>query len=132
MSEIADIVLTIKAPELESKLGQFEVALYKIENILENIKEEVIKKDKNSYSKKLLTSIEELNRQSGRSTALAKAALYSEGTFVVYSLDEKNEWKKKFPDLEVKQLYELTGIDMKKPVVFDHFVTYHLLNDGGL
>lgn len=68
-------------------------------------------------------SMERNNRQTGRTTALAKACQEIGGIFVVHTEAMKGIIKKQFPGLEVKGMHEKHSlIGTTKPVILDHLV----------
>ena len=66
-------------------------------------------------------SLERNNRQTGRTTALAKACNEIGGIFVVHTENMKGIIKKQFPSLQVVSIGEKTAlIGTTKPIILDH------------
>lgn len=117
---IGEITIKIDSEKLDNKLDDLS---FKLSAIISRIQET----EEHSYLKELMRNMENLNRQSGRSTILATAANENNGIFVVCTSDEKRMWKKRFPNLEVRTTYELHGMNFTKPIILDHLVIYDLL-----
>ena len=68
-------------------------------------------------------SLERSNRQTGRTTAMAKACLEIDGIFVVHSEDMRKDIEKQFPGLQTATIgSKLSLIGTNKPVIIDHLV----------
>jgi len=75
-------------------------------------------------------SLEQHNRQTGRTTALAKACEEIGGIFIVSSEVMKIEMKKKYPKLTIGTIYDTNLlIGSSKPVILDHFAWKQVLID---
>ena len=74
-------------------------------------------------------ALEQHNRQTGRTTALAKACQEIGGIFVVASESMKDILKKKFPDLHISVLNPTELIGTNKPVILDHCTWRQILNN---
>lgn len=74
-------------------------------------------------------SFEEMNRQTGRTTALAKAAREIGAIFVCHCEVTARMMMKKFPGLDARSMSTKSLIGEDKPVILDHLVTYELLRD---
>lgn len=70
-----------------------------------------------------LLSMERNNRQTGRTTVLAKTCQEIGGIFVVHTEAMKKIIRQQFPNLEVKSMGEKHSlIGTNKPVILDHLV----------
>lgn len=73
-------------------------------------------------------SLERNNRQSGRTTVLAKTCLEIDGIFVVHSEDMKRIIEKQYPGLKVIAMHQRHSlIGTNKPVILDHLVWEQLM-----
>ena len=72
-------------------------------------------------------SLEQHNRQTGRTTALAKACQEIGGIFVVANETIKHGLKEQFPDLQISVLSPKDLIGTNKPVILDHFAWKRIL-----
>ena len=75
-------------------------------------------------------SLEQHNRQTGRTTVLAKACEEIGGIFVVGSEAMKNDLKKKFPNLTIGTIHETNLlVGSNKTVIVDHFAWKQILGE---
>jgi len=74
-------------------------------------------------------ALEQHNRQTGRTTALAKACQEIGGIFVVANGTMKDILKRKFPDLHICLLSPTELVGNNKPVILDHCAWRQILNN---
>ncbi len=72
--------------------------------------------------------MENLVRQTGRTTALAEACKKIDGIFLATSVDQANWYKRKFNvNSTVPTSKELIGT--RKPIILDHYLLYCIFKD---
>lgn len=75
-------------------------------------------------------SLEQHNRQTGRTTALAKACQEIDGIFVVANEGMKDILKRKFPGLKIEIIGHYKAlIGTTAPVILDHYAWKQILNN---
>lgn len=73
-------------------------------------------------------ALEQHNRQTGRTTALAKACQEIGGIFVVANETIKHDLKSQFPDLRIETIHNPHSlIGTTNPVILDHFAWKQIL-----
>ena len=78
-------------------------------------------------------SMERSNRQTGRTTAMAKACNEIGGIFVVHNESMKRIIKKQFPGLQVASIGEKTTlIGTTKPVILDHLTWETIMRNNDI
>jgi len=122
MTKIGDIEITIKSEEMDKWFLD-------INNKLHDILDAVKKSRAKEFVASFYRSLELIDRQSGRSTALAEAALKIDGIFVVSTEDQKRECMEKFPDLDIRTINPHSFFGARKPIILDHYVVHQLLGE---